>query len=160
MERTPIHRWITLGLIAGPLFYGLVSPTPAWAELGGSIASIENDAMRLKGTTRYTAEATYRLHEIEAPTGHVVREYAGDDDIVFAVSWEGPTIPDLRQLLGERYFAEYQQAAAKRQRHGRGPVSIETPELIFQQSGRLRDFQGRAYLPAALPSGFDRREIR
>jgi hypothetical protein len=117
------------------------------------MATAEADAVRLKGMTRLIAAPSHSLHEIEAESGHVIREYAAADGQIFAVSWEGPTIPDLRRLLGEKYFAAFQNAA-RQPSHRRGPVLIETPELIVQQTGYLRDFRGRAYLPHALPAGF------
>jgi hypothetical protein len=150
----------TRGLFVAVVLVAVALPGLARAELGGTVASVENDTAHLKGTVRFTATPAYTLHEIQAPTGHVVREYATTDDQVFGVSWEGPTVPDLRQLLGERYFAEFQRAAAARQRHGRGPVLVETPEFVFQQTGHLRAFQGRAYLPGLLPSGVDTSAIR
>ena len=146
---------IRIGLIVAAAFAATNWASPARAELGGTVASVENDAARLKGTLRLVAAQAYTQHEIRIPTGHVMHEYASPDGQVFAVSWEGPTVPDLRQLLGERYFAEFQQAAAARQRYGRHPVLIETPEFVFQQTGHLRDFHGRAYLPQSLPPGVD-----
>lgn len=125
----------------------------AHAELGGTVASVESDAAHLKGVVRLAPAQAYTLHEIEAATGHIVREYAADDGKIFGVGWEGPTVPDLRQLLGEQYFTKFQQAVAKRQSHRRGPVVIETSDFVFEQTGRLRDFRGRAYLPRAMPSG-------
>jgi hypothetical protein len=38
--------------------------------------------------------------------------------------------------------------------------SIETPEFVFQQTGHLRDFHGRAYLPQSLPQGVNASAIR
>lgn len=151
---------IRCGLIFAAAFAATSWALPAQAELGGTIASVENDAARLKGTLRLVAAQAYTQHEIRLATGHVIREYASPDGQVFAVSWEGPTVPDLRQLLGEQYFAEFQQAAAARQRYGRHPVLIETPEFVFQQTGRLRDFHGRAYLPRSLPPGVDASAIQ
>ena len=147
-------------LIVTAMLVVITWPGASWAELGGVVASVENDAAHLKGTLRLAATQAYSLHEIRAATGHVVREYATSDGTVFGVSWTGPTIPDLRQLLGEQYFAEFQQTSAARQRHGRGPLLIETSDLVFQQTGHLRDFHGRAYLPRLLPSGMTADAIR
>ncbi len=147
-------------LSVAAVFVAVVFPSLAWAELGGTIASVQNDAVHMKGTLRSDAARAYTLHEIRAPTGHVVHEYAAVDGKIFGVSWEGPTIPDLRQLLGESYFVKLQQAAAERKRYGRGPVLIETPEFVFQQAGHMRDFHGRAYLPRSLPQGIDASAIR
>ena len=149
-----------VGPFVAGMFVAVALPWPTWAELGGTVASVENDAVRLKGTLRFTATQAYTLHEISTPTGHVAREYATADGRIFGVSWEGPTIPDLRQLLGERYFVQFQQTAAELKRHGRGPVRIETPEFVFQQTGHMRDFHGHAYLPQSLPQGVDASAIR
>lgn len=160
MENRCAPPLTTRRLIVAALLVSVAWPGLSRAELGGAMASVESDAAHLKGTLRFTAAQAYTLHEIQAPTGHVVREYAAADGTVFGVAWAGPTLPDLRQLLGERYFAEFRQAAAARQRHGRGPVLVETPELVFQQTGHLRDFRGRAYLPGLLPSGVAADAIR
>lgn len=151
---------IRIGLIVVAAFAAISGALPARAELGGTIASVENDATRLKGTLRLVAAQAYTQHEIRLSAGHVIREYASPDGQVFAVAWEGPTVPDLRQLLGERYFAEFQQATAARQHYGRHPVLINTPEFVFEQIGRLRDFHGRAYLPQSLPPGADASAIQ
>lgn len=153
MVKRSSSKWATVCAVAVTAIMGAVASGSAYAELGGTIASVENDAAHLKGAVRMAPAKAYTLHEIEAATGHVVREYAADDGKVFGVAWEGPTVPDLRQLLGERYFAQFQQAVAKRQSHRRGPVVIETSDFVFEQTGRLRDFRGRAYLRRALPSG-------
>jgi len=160
MKNHDLSIIIRLGLIVAAAFAATSWALPARAELGGTVASVENDAARLKGTLRLVAAHAYTQHEIRVSTGHVVYEYASPDGQVFGVSWAGPTVPDLRQLLGERYFAQFQQAAAARQRYGRHPVLIETPEFVFQQTGRLRDFHGRAYLPQLLPPGVDASTIR
>lgn len=151
---------VRLGLFVTAVVVVAALPSLARAELGGTVDSAQNDAVHLKGTQRSVASQGYTLHEIQAPTGHAVREYAAADGKIFGLSWEGPTPPDLRQLLGETYFAQLQQAIAERQRHGRGPVLIETPEFVFQQAGHMRDFHGRAYLPQSLPPGVDASAIR
>lgn len=151
---------VKLGLFVIAVVVAAALPSLARAELGGTVDSAQNDAMYLKGTLRSVASQGYTLHEIQAPTDHAVREYASADGKIFGVCWEGPTIPDLRQLLGETYFAKFQQAAAERRRHGRGPMLIETPDFVFQQTGYMRDFHGCAYLPQSLPPGVDASAIR
>ena len=69
---------------------------------------------------------------------------------MFAITWQGPRIPDLRQLLGS-YFDEY--ARAVQSRRGHGPLLIEVPGLVVQSAGHQRSFAGRAYLPQEVPSG-------
>ncbi len=147
-------------LFVATVFVAATLPSSVWAELGGTVASVQNDTVHMKGTLRSVATREYTMHEIWTPTGHMVHQYASAAGMIFGVSWEGPTLPDLRQLLGETYFAKFQQAAAERQRYGRGPLLIEMPEFVFQQWGHLRDFHGRAYLPQSLPPGIDASVIR
>ena len=69
---------------------------------------------------------------------------------VFAVSWQGPWLPNLQQLLGP-YFADY--TSVQNQRHSRGPLLIHQSNLVVQSSGHMRSFVGRAYVPDMLPQG-------
>ena len=65
---------------------------------------------------RVTTNAAVTVHEIATTYGTSVREYRlGADGKVFAVSWSGPVIPDLRQVLGS-YYAQFAQAARHQHR--------------------------------------------
>jgi hypothetical protein len=96
-------------------------------------------------------DASYTVHELTAPTGTTVREYVSPAGKVFGVAWRGPYLPDFRQILGD-YFAPVMQAPRK-QRQGRGPLEIRQPNVVFQSSGHMRAFFGRAYVPDLLPKG-------
>jgi hypothetical protein len=83
---------------------------------------------------------------------------------VFAVAWQGPLLPDLRQLLGANYKA-YTGAAAGRhagQEHhaDHGHLDVHLPDLVVESNGRVRSFFGRAYLPQGLPQGVAVAEIQ
>lgn len=132
---------------------------PAWASLGDNVTTVQGDSARMKGSLRSVATAKYVTHEIQVPTGQIVREFVSSDGTVFGVAWEGPFQPDLPQLLGS-YFEPVKQAAAAQQRHGHGPVSIETSGFVFQAGGHARNFHGRAYVPAMVPQGVDVTEIQ
>jgi hypothetical protein len=81
----------------------------------------------------------------------VVREYSGLDGNVFAVTWIGPFMPNLRQMLG-RYFDAY--ATAPKSGHAdHHHLQIRLNDLVVQESGHMRAFTGRAYLPQAIPDG-------
>ena len=131
------------------LFAGVVA-LPVQAALGGSEASVEADRLQVEGTQRVLHTAAYSVHEMQAPSGTVVREYVSPEGLVFGVAWQGPSMPDLRQVLGT-YFDRYVDAATKRK--ARGPITIEQPGLVVQSSGHMRAFVGRAYIPEALPPG-------
>lgn len=133
--------------------------SPAWAVLGDSAASVLNDQARMKGTLRSVDAKTYVMHEISTPGGTIVREYASPAGAVFGVAWEGQFPPDLQQLLGP-YYEQARQAAQAGERHGRAPISIQTPGLVIQQTGHPRSFHGQAYIPPLLPQDVKASDVR
>ena len=131
---------------------------PAHAALGAIEASVFADQAQSSATLRTVYASAYTMHELQVPAGATVREYVSPSGVVFAIAWQGPTMPDLRQLLGTR-FAEYVDAVAAA-RKARGPVSIQLPDLVVQSGGHMRAFSGRAYLPAAMPAGITAEDVR
>ena len=132
--------------------------TPALAALGANTASVEIDRQQMSGQLRVVPAAGYSVHEIVTPTKTTVREYVSTTGQVFAVSWQGPLMPDLRQALGS-YFEEFQRAARPapgQRRH----LSVEQPDLVVHSSGRMRSFHGVAYVPALLPPNFSPQDIK
>ena len=128
------------------LFFAAV---PAWAELGGDAASIERDGVRMQAARRLLPAQKYAVHEMQLAGGTAVREYLSADGKVFAVTWRGARMPDLRQLFGAAYFDRYRQAAA--QRRGRGPGRIEADGLVVHSGGHMRAYAGMAYVPQLVP---------
>ncbi len=129
--------------------------TPAFAVLGGNVASVQADSVRMRGAvTAITQADTYTVHEIRMGTGTLVREYVASTGSVFAVTWRGPFLPDLRQLLGP-YFEQYAQAVKTARARGTGhhPLLIEERGLVVYLGGRPRAFSGKAYLAELMPSG-------
>jgi len=140
------------------LLVSACSCAPALAALGGDATSVEADRVSLKGALHTAAEHTdYSVSEIRTSAGILVREYVSADGQVFAVSWRGPGIPDLGQLLG-RYGAELAQAAP-RPHFNHHHLSVETADVVFQSSGHTRAFFGRAWVPALLPQNFSLNDI-
>ncbi len=92
---------------------------------------------------RVTTSNTFTVHEMRAATGTTIREFVSPSGKVFGVAWDGPTLPDLRQVLGD-YFPTYVEAAqaAQKRRAGHGPVRIEAPTFVVEQSGHLEGFLG------------------
>lgn len=130
----------------------LAASGACWATLGEPMAAagVAGESARTAAGTRYTVLAR-RLD-----SGTEVREYANADGIVFAVSWNGPFLPDLRALLGSNFAALEQHAAGA----GRASaVSIHNPELTLLSGGRMGAFRGRAWLPRQLPAGLDPRTL-
>ncbi|HYL15285.1 MAG TPA: DUF2844 domain-containing protein [Terriglobales bacterium] len=136
----------------------LILPCSALAELGGDVASVQADQAHMKGIRRLASTAAYTLHQIQTPSGTIVREYVSPAGKVFGVAWQGPWLPDLRQLLGS-YFEPYKQAAQARHT-GHGPLRVEVPGLVAHSAGHMRSFVGNAYIPDLLPSGVHPEDIR
>jgi Protein of unknown function (DUF2844) len=130
----------------------------AQAELGGSVASIAADQAHMNAQRRILSAQQYTVHEIQTVSGTLIREYVSAQGLVFAVSWQGPLMPDLQQVLGN-HFADY-QAAAQNQRAGLGASAVQQPGLVVQSGGHMRAFFGRAYIPQLLPANVAVDEIR
>jgi hypothetical protein len=123
----------------------------ASATLGEPESSIQTESQANQASIKETDRGSYRVHEVQLPSGTLIREYAAADGNVFAVTWHGPFSPNLRQLLG-RYFDEY-SAAAPGGRQDRNHVQVHQSDLVVQVGGHMRAYSGRAYLPAAVPNG-------
>jgi Protein of unknown function (DUF2844) len=143
------------------LFVLLLLPFPALASLGGDVTTVQADQTKMQGSLRTSNNNSYTLHEIQSSTGVAVKEYVSTSGKVFAVTWQGPFHPDLRQLLGT-YFDQFEQAeqAQRAQRRGHGPVLIQQAGLVIQISGHMRAFVGKAYVPQMLPAGIHAEDIR
>jgi Protein of unknown function (DUF2844) len=128
----------------------ITAPLCASASLGGNESSVQADQAHMRASLRTTPAANFTVHEIKSAKGVVVREYASSSGSVFAVAWEGPVLPDMKQVMGQ-YFDQYARAAQARRRHG--PIIIHEPGLVVEMGGHQRSFSGRAYVPAMLPSG-------
>lgn len=139
-----------------------VFPLSASAVLGGDATSVHADKVRMKGTLRSTQTEAYTVHEILSPNGTTVREYISSLGKVFAVVWQGPFIPNLRELFGQ-YFEQYSKAAQTRKSnhaHIRGPMLIQEPGLVVQTGGHMRSYLGKAYIPEMVPQGVNIEDIR
>jgi len=144
---------MTLTLIAAWL------ATPAWATLGGDIVSVQADTAALRAAIRTTPTVQYDMHEIRSIAGLVVHEYSTRQGQVFAVTWQGPYKPDLRELLGA-YFATYQSAASQQRAGTHRVFTLSRPDLVVESSGRMRGFQGLAYIPALVPAGVSVQQLQ
>ncbi len=139
----------------------LAWPSRASAALGGTVATVDADRVHVKGALmRMVTTNGYALHEIRAATGTMVREYVNSSGTVFAVAWDGPWQPDLRQVLGDHFDQYLAAMRVQKPRTPRGVVSINQSGLVVQMSGHARAFTGRAYIPTALPQGVRLEAIR
>ena len=136
----------------------LAVPLRSVAALGGDMDSVEADRAQLHGTVRIAQMTTHSVHEIRTERGVMLKEYVSPEGHVFAVSWQGPANPDLRQVMGN-YYDQFLQATRARTQM-RGPLSIHEPGLVVQMSGTMRAHFGRAYIPQMLPAQVPVESIR
>jgi hypothetical protein len=150
------RRTVALPLIA-LLLLVMALTRPAFATLGENVATVQSDQAHMRANIRMTRTTAYTTHELQSPNGTVVREFVSPAGMVFGVSWQGQSLPDLRQVLG-KYFDQYVQGMQKRAGHG--PRIIQEQGLVVQVAGHQRSLSGRAYLPEMLPTGVRAEEVR
>jgi hypothetical protein len=138
--------------LLGAVMVATFSPSVACAALGEPESTVQSDVAQLRAAMKSTEERIgYRVHEIELPSGTLLREFVGPDGNVFAVAWKGPQMPNLRQAFG-RYFDIF--AAAPRSKFtDHKHLQVQQGDLVVQSSGHTLTFSGRAYLASAVPSG-------
>jgi hypothetical protein len=148
---------------------------PAYAALGGAptypvtasstsagAASQSSAAVARFAASGSAAAASYTVSQTTLSSGTVVSEYIGPGNSVFALSWQGPTMPPLKTLLAT-YFPSYVQAltdAHATQGGGYGPAVVHQSGLVVETGGHMGAFVGRAYLPQALPQGVSADDIK
>jgi hypothetical protein len=117
-------------------------------------ASAQVPAAKQLAAKPVTQNALLTVHERQLDNGTLVREYANTAGLVFAVSWRGPVLPNLSELLGG-YFSSFMQQVDQARVMGKrgGPVNLESADLVIRSSGRMRSFVGHAYAPALIPPG-------
>jgi hypothetical protein len=128
----------------------LVAVAPAWAVLGQPASSVQSDHAYFRGMLVQLPRQGYELHQISAPDGTVVREYVSQEGTVFGVSWQGPAMPNLSQLLGS-YVTDFQRASQSPHAR-RGPLVVRTERVVIESGGHMRAFHGRAYVPSLIPN--------
>ncbi len=137
-----------------------VAPRPASAELGGDARSVDTDRQKMQGALmQIVRHDSHVVHEMRSAAGTTVREYLTTSGTVFAVAWEGPWLPDLRQLLGS-HFDRFQTVVRARTRRTRGLVTVNDGDFVVQMGGHQRSFVGRAYMPGLMPQGLQPESIR
>ena len=124
----------------------------SYAALGAAPEKFAGTQAGLNARVLSSELGSYRRIDTTLPSGTVVREYVTGSGVVFAVSWNGPFLPDLRALLGQ-HFETLAREAARRPKAGHSHISIEHPEVVIDSGGHMRAYAGRAWLPGQLPAG-------
>jgi hypothetical protein len=152
--RRGTHRVVPASL----LLLAWLAPGVAAAALGDDASSVEADRTQLRAELRVTAGPAFTVHELQLANGTLVKEYLSPAGRVFAVSWSGPALPDLRQLLGASF--EVYRAAPRTPDSGRSHATVSSPGLVVHSAGHPRSFAGMAYLPQWLPAGVTEEDLR
>jgi hypothetical protein len=145
-------------IIAGVLVFLFLGSVPGWAVLGEYENSITTDQQRIHAQLRQISRQGYTVQQLSSTGGRTVREYVSPKGLVFGVAWQGPTMPNLQQLLGS-YFGQVQQAARSRRQRG-APLVVRTDNLVLVSGGHMRSFHGVAYAPNLLPAGVSAEVVR
>jgi hypothetical protein len=153
MKRDPLAkaRTVVYAAVALSMLAAAAAPCAAWAALGAAESTVQADGEALRANVQVTRGAAYAVHEMVMATGTRVREYASSGGVVYGVTWQGPFMPDLRQLLGT-HFDAYAQSAHRVQ-VGRSLSIVNEPGLVVESLGHMRFHQGRAYLTDTVPAG-------
>ena len=158
MKRMSFSLWKIGALV--PLVGALLAGPSARAALGAGEAGIAADQNALQATLTVRAMDGYSLLSMSTGNGLNVREYLDGAGVVFAVAWNGPARPALQQLLG-KYYAEFDAALQEIRPLGlHRSLRIDTGAMRVELSGHMRSYQGRAYLPAAIPGGVNHDQLR
>lgn len=136
----------------------LAAACPGFGALGGNEESIAADQAKFQAERRVVSARDYNVHEISRGDGTLIREYISSAGKVFGVSWKGPTIPDLSQLLGSS-FADFKSNVHSGPGRRRVAV-VHSGDLVVESSGHQRSFYGRAYLNSMLPSGVTQEAVQ
>ena len=144
------------------------SAIPAMAALGqaptpstpSTLATTPGTSSKKLTTASAVSSSLYSIHEGTLDNGTAVREFATPEGVVFAVTWRGPVLPDLSELLGN-YFATFKFEVAQSRGAGRrgAAVNIQRDELVVQSNGRMRHFFGYAYAPALVPASVNVHDV-
>lgn len=134
---------------------GVLWSTQVHAVLGG-----EGQANTTGLAVVSSTNPSYSVRTFTTEAGTTVREYLDVRQRVFAVAWEGPTMPDLRRLIGDQHFNTLVREAAKHPHAGRTQLQIKSEALVVESGGMMRAYHGSAYLPGQLPAGIQAEQIQ
>lgn len=154
MKATPSRirnaHWTLGGLLW--LFAAHASATLGQAPLpnGSAAVQLKSPANASVSAAKAVSELPYQVVETTGAGGVVAREYVDQTGTVFAVTWSGPTRPDMKQLLGS-YFGRF----VGERGHPRGPLRVDQSDVVIQSGGHMGALHGRAWVRDLVPKGVD-----
>jgi hypothetical protein len=146
-----------MAALGQPLPPGTSTAPGSTARASGTTtgALVSAKAAATPTTTRATPSAgSYTVSKTVLDNGTTISEYATPAGLVFALSWQGPFMPDLNSLLGTYFSAFKAETDATRATRNIGtPVGVDTGKLVVRSSGRMRYYTGYAYATDLIPGG-------
>jgi len=154
-------RTILVGLLLACGMCGAMATlgqAPTVSMMGGVASPVPSAKAAASGSV--AGSSLYSSHVMQLENGTVVREFSNSKGVVFAVSWQGPVLPDLTELLGS-YFKTFKTATEQARASGRrgGSMGLVRDDLVVSSNGRMRDFFGYAYAPALIPTGVSIKDV-
>lgn len=159
-------RFSKLAILAATLL-----PLSSYATLGAAPSADASSPVMLRATPQSAAPAAadqpaspsagtapYSMRQQRDANGVTIREYVLPNNLVFAVTWDGPVRPDMNALLGS-YFPNFVNAGQNHAR-GSGPLVAGSDEFHVESAGRLGRFFGMAWLPRLMPAGVRPRDLQ
>ena len=143
----------------------LCMPMYAFATLGQNTASIATDAAQLGVETAdmqtIKAESSagiesYSVYRMTTLSGVEIKQFVSNDK-VFAMVWQGESVPNLIQLLG-KYFHDYESATPKYK--SLTLQSIEQQDFIAYFGNARGRYYGKALVPSLMPEGLNYTSIK
>ena len=136
------------------------SAVTAFAALGSAPASLGPRVLSQANVQGSTAGGAYTDLKQTLATGTEVHEYLDGAGTVFAVSWSGPFLPDLKDVLGVHFQAMVDHVHQHPGGGARAQLRLQSKDVVIFSGGRPGAFEGRAWVPALLPAGFDTSAVR
>lgn len=152
------HKRVFQGVLVA---VSLALTSAAHASLGNLHESVSADQSQMHADRQTAAGRMFTTERLTLENGAHVTEYVTGDNVVFAVTWHGPAMPDLHQLLGS--YAQRASDGAKAFHAGRsalGPTVVKASDFVLQTGGHMRAYWGRAWLPNAMPAGVSNQDIQ
>lgn len=141
------------------LLLAMLLPAVSHAALGAAPILASSASPSLLASSQPAAtNAPYSVHETHTADGVAVREYVLPDNIVFAVTWQGPVRPDMKVLLGS-YFPNFANPASSSPQ-GSGALIQYDDDFRMESFGRAGHFSGRAYLPRLMPANVNADDLQ
>jgi hypothetical protein len=148
-DRKRSRRFLLIGSV---LTVGLGVAAAAEAGLGERPDSIVRDQKIVGARTHGVVRtAQYDLHELTAPTGGVLREYVSHEGTVFAISYHGPTMPDLKAVLGSSHSRYVAAVHANHRNHH--VINVVDSGVRLHIRKLARGFDVEATSPTLTPVG-------